>query len=631
MDKSLKIQINGINKSYGKQDILSDFSYSFENTGFYLLLGESGCGKTTLLNILSGMTDFYGGTIAFGKEVFAENVPWERVREQIGYVTQDSVFIDYLTVGEQLQLSGVDRDGIIRLMSNFGLADKYSSYPDELSGGERQRLAVIGALLYGKSILLLDEPTASLDGENKLSVFEMLRSVSENILVICASHDECAPEYADYVLSLDGRKIKEARREEKPSEEICFDMPTGDKRPVRLFGYFSKWFVGRKRDKHSAVYMMIIYMLTFLSLFAGDIPSQKLNKSLEHIYKINQCTAVTSAEDNTLEQMLYDFGESCCDTLSYNGSAPELTKAGDMYCDDAAMFKVLPFDKDFFALSDKLLYGNWFTDTYQVILGQSKAREYVGDDISSVIGQSVDFIMYDGLREFEVVGIFDDFSKTELQYLNSCGIVNPENGIFLNGNYTKTLADDPDFNWLEKRVHVVYFESYSYAKRFFELYSENESITLTCGDIESSVKKDITYLSYGGVAISFAVVLFSLLFCFQNKSLELVYNRHIFAYYDYLGFEKRKVRGCWILGNAAENLVLCVPSFAVSGIAAAVCNCINEHFYFLPYRIFTFNVFLVLSYFVLCMLFCVLMSNVSFGKIKTVSWKELFLQQRDLW
>lgn len=547
MDKSLKIQINGINKSYGKQEILSDFSYSFANTGFYLLLGESGCGKTTLLNILSGMTDFYGGTIAIGTEVFGEHVLWERVREQIGYVTQDSVFIDYLTVGEQLQLSGADEESIVRFLSVFGLSDKFSSYPDELSGGEKQRIAVIGALLYGKSILLLDEPTASLDGENKISVFEMLKKVSENVLVICASHDECASEYADCVLSFDGRKIKEARLEEKPSEEIGFDMSTGNKRPVRLFGYFSKWFVGRKRDRRSTVYMTVIYILTFAVLLAGDIPSQKLNKSMERLYKINQCTATIAVGDNSLEETLSEFGENCCEVITYNGSAPELTKAGDMYCDDAVGFKVVPFDEDYFAFSDRLLYGSWYTDTYQVILGQSKAREYVGDDIASVIGQTVDFVMFDGLCEFEVVGIFDDFSKVDLQYLKAGGIENPDSAVFLNGKYTEQFADDPDYNWLGNTVHVLYFDSYSDMMRFYRFYSEKESLHLQCGDIEKSVKDSITFLAYGGVAVSFVVVLFSLLFYFQNKSLELAYNRHIFASYDYLGFKKTKCNGagCW--------------------------------------------------------------------------------------
>lgn len=208
--KTLKISIDNITKRYNDQIILSDFSYHFYSKGFYLLLGESGCGKTTLLNILSGMTPFDNGKVSIDGQEFNRIVNWEKIRKTVGYVTQDTVLIDYLTIGEQLELSGIEKTSIVKMLSLFGLDKYYNRYPSQLSGGEKQRIAVVQAILYGKKILLLDEPTASLDENSKITVFKMLKQVSKYVLVICASHDNCAKEYANHVICFD--EIKKNRK-----------------------------------------------------------------------------------------------------------------------------------------------------------------------------------------------------------------------------------------------------------------------------------------------------------------------------------------------------------------------------------------------------------------------------------
>ena len=125
-----------LTKTYGEECILDGFSGTFLETGFYLLLGESGSGKTSFLNLLAGFLPFESGTVRWDRDVYSEKVSFPG-EVPFDYMTQDSFFVD-------------------------------------LSGGERGRLAIIRALLKGKKVLLLDEPTAALDEKNKRMIFEML-------------------------------------------------------------------------------------------------------------------------------------------------------------------------------------------------------------------------------------------------------------------------------------------------------------------------------------------------------------------------------------------------------------------------------------------------------------------------
>ena len=165
-----------LTKTYGEECILDGFSGTFLETGFYLLLGESGSGKTSFLNLLAGFLPFESGTVRWDRDVYSEKVSFPG-EVPFDYMTQDSFFVDFLTVEENLKLLGDSAEAERKasdLLQRFGLFDKRKAFPSSLSGGERGRLAIIRALLKGKKVLLLDEPTAALDEKNKRMIFEML-------------------------------------------------------------------------------------------------------------------------------------------------------------------------------------------------------------------------------------------------------------------------------------------------------------------------------------------------------------------------------------------------------------------------------------------------------------------------
>ena len=146
------IECNSITKRYDFNEVLSDFSYSFNETGLYVLFGSSGSGKTTLLNTLLGLNEFENGDIIFNGKKYTSKVSNEDISSLVGYVAQDSFFIDYLTVKENIIIScpSVTEKEIITYMDRFKLTDKLLSYPNQLSGGERQRLSLIQSLLKNK-------------------------------------------------------------------------------------------------------------------------------------------------------------------------------------------------------------------------------------------------------------------------------------------------------------------------------------------------------------------------------------------------------------------------------------------------------------------------------------------------
>ena len=161
------ITINNLYKKYDDY-IFEDFSYSFNKTGLYVLFGESGCGKTTLFNILLGHTNYEKGTISINGKNYQNKV---ENNDLVCYITQEAYFVDYLKVKENIELCSNDSNKIKKLLELFKLTNKIDNYPKQLSGGEKQRLAILIALLKNKKIIFLDEPTSSLDKNNKKIIF----------------------------------------------------------------------------------------------------------------------------------------------------------------------------------------------------------------------------------------------------------------------------------------------------------------------------------------------------------------------------------------------------------------------------------------------------------------------------
>ena len=202
------IRIKNLFKSYDEA-IFADLSVSFENCGLYVIKGESGSGKSTFLNMLAGFETYDKGVI-------------ENDHTQI-MIFQSYELIEELTVEKNIYLYRKPRSKDKTLLQKLGLEPLLKHYPKELSGGQKQRAGIARSLLFETEVILCDEPTESLDINNKKVVMDILKELSEDRLVIVVSHDEeLIKEYADVVYEIKDHglnKIYNAQKDFKPLEK----------------------------------------------------------------------------------------------------------------------------------------------------------------------------------------------------------------------------------------------------------------------------------------------------------------------------------------------------------------------------------------------------------------------------
>lgn len=215
------IEVDRVVKRYGNQrTVLDDVSFSIEEGAFVTIFGKSGCGKTTLLNILGGLDrPTSGGVLIDGVDIvgLAED-DLSKVRlEKIGFVFQDFNLLADLTVRENLLLplrfSGKRDNGRVdELLKEFNIIDVGNEKAGKISGGEAQRTAIARALMNDPKIILADEPTGNLDLENTTHVIDMFRLARDDFrtTILLATHDHDLARFASTMIRLnDGKAVVE--------------------------------------------------------------------------------------------------------------------------------------------------------------------------------------------------------------------------------------------------------------------------------------------------------------------------------------------------------------------------------------------------------------------------------------
>lgn len=257
------LTLKGIKKDYitgdSKVEALKGVDLQFRSNEFVSILGQSGCGKTTLLNIIGGLDKYTSGDLFInGKSTKNyKDRDWDNYRNHsVGFVFQSYNLIPHQTVLSNVELaltlSGVSKSERRRrakeALEKVGLGDQLKKKPSEMSGGQMQRVAIARAIVNNPDIILADEPTGALDTETSVQVMKILKEISEDRLVIMVTHNpELAAEYSTRIIRmLDGVILSDSKplsteeiHEESDREKVKAEKAKTQKMPsMSLFTSF---------------------------------------------------------------------------------------------------------------------------------------------------------------------------------------------------------------------------------------------------------------------------------------------------------------------------------------------------------------------------------------------------------
>ena len=237
------LRLEKITKEYitgdSKVEALKGISLQFRKSEFVSILGQSGCGKTTLLNIIGGLDKYTTGDLVINGKSTKEfkDRDWDAYRNHsIGFVFQSYNLIPHQNILSNVELaltlSGVSkkerRKRAVEALKQVGLGDQLNKKPNQLSGGQMQRVAIARALVNDPEIILADEPTGALDTKTSVQIMEILKKISKDRLIIMVTHNpDLAEKYSSRIIKiLDGKitddsnpySVEEEEKEDRTSK-----------------------------------------------------------------------------------------------------------------------------------------------------------------------------------------------------------------------------------------------------------------------------------------------------------------------------------------------------------------------------------------------------------------------------
>ena len=273
------LELKNITKDYisgdSKVQALKGISIEFRKNEFVSILGQSGCGKTTLLNIIGGLDRYTSGDLIInGKSTKKfKDKDWDAYRNySVGFVFQNYNLIPHQTVLSNVELaltiSGVSKnerkERAIKALEDVGLKEQMHKKPNQLSGGQMQRVAIARALVNNPDIILADEPTGALDTKTSVQVMEILKKISKDKLIVMVTHNpDLAEKYSTRIVRiLDGEITDDSKPFTDEDREKEKDAKAKDGRTAM------KFFTALRLSLNN---LMTKKGRTLLTSFAGSI------------------------------------------------------------------------------------------------------------------------------------------------------------------------------------------------------------------------------------------------------------------------------------------------------------------------------------------------------------------------
>ena len=347
------LELKNIKKDYPAGDntvhALKGVSLKFRKSEFVSILGQSGCGKTTMLNIIGGLDQYTSGDLVING-ISTKNYKdrdWDSYRNHsVGFVFQSYNLIPHQSVLQNVEialtLSGVSkaerRQRARAALEQVGLGDQLKKRPSEMSGGQMQRVAIARAIVNNPDIILADEPTGALDSETSIQVMEILKEIAKDRLVIMVTHNpELAEQYSTRIVRmLDGVIISDSNplSDEEAAENYANEEPKTNKKEKKPSMSFATSFVLSLKN------LFTKKGRTMLTSFAGSIGiigialilavSQGTTAYIDYVQE-----STLSSYPLTIQQQMQDFSAMMGAMTEVKESFEAEREPGKIYVDDS--------------------------------------------------------------------------------------------------------------------------------------------------------------------------------------------------------------------------------------------------------------------------------------------------------
>lgn len=503
------LRIANLKKSYRvsrteKQQVLRGINVEFKRGEFVAVLGESGCGKSTFMNILGGLDQDYTGSIVLDGEFlkdYSEKKLDDYRKSRVGLVFQNYNLISHMSVRENIEvamtMSNIGREErkarTQDVLAQVGLSDYADKLPNQLSGGQRQRVAIARALANMPEILLADEPTGALDKDSAEQVIQILKNIAESgKLVIVVTHSQKVASACSRILTIDDGVIK--------SDDKQYDVPTKTPKPkaaktqnIRFGELFKLAYTNilqtKKRSLLVSIGMSIgIAAVILVFCLSGGITgyvNEQLASSMNALQiQVVSESSISSSRIETIEEL---------DGVDFvvEGNYVRMSSFYE-YGGDEGTIMVLRSSYD--ALDRELLAGDVCADG-EILISEAFAENIYTKDVAEaadLIGTQIEITYGGETTSFVIGGVYADESDYS-EY--ACAYVTRDDLSAMYEKANKTLRTN---------ILYVYVEDTSYISAVKESI---EAFGYTASRDDSTVETLLEYVDLGTkVLTGFALI-----------------------------------------------------------------------------------------------------------------------------
>lgn len=591
------IKLSNINLSYHKV-IFEDMNLEISTPGIYGIIGESGIGKTSILNILYGLELSYTGSYYFGDTDVSNSTKIQKYyNSEIALIHQDYKLINKLKAIDNIRLGQITRDDdlIYELAVTLNISrDILNKKVKYLSGGEKQRIAILRGIINNPKVLLLDEPTSGLDSVNRASFIEMLNTlVTQGMIVIIVSHDFVLRTNLENVYEISNKKILLTKGSSEFSENVVVEKQ-GNK---KLSSFTLKNLLSSKVIASLFILISTVFVLAFMFMVT-PISSlvEEYNLYVDNAFEEadiivnNSNTGYTEAEIEAISNIdgvegvtyhmpmygnLYieDVNEVTMEQISPNNST-------GMYTIDTPKMMSKYYLQEPINMEFKV---NTINDSYdQVIYSEGKSPSNESEvAISSTFAEIlmvennlntvIDFVL--PLTCTDMSGKTYSCDKTITGVVDEYQFENPRGTGYYNGEaYIEYLYvyEDPNVGFSENPAGIAptYAELYVTVEEGADINAiSNEIVKM---DENSDVENETTYRESSPYTnqvknlikklLIFYVM--GVLFIFAATIAYLITKRRDFAIYLSLGYSKKQI----LMSSIGEMVILYGISFVLATI-----------------------------------------------------------------